>query len=287
MTNITEKRLTGERALFMSKDLHITNCIFADGESPLKESKNLLVENSSFQWKYPFWYCNDVVVKNSTFFEMGRAGIWYTNNITLEDVLYEAPKGFRRCNNVKLTMVDFPQADETLWNCNNVEMVDVVAKGNYFAMNSKNMKLDGFRLVGNYSFDGCENIEIHNAKMLSKDAFWNCKNVTVYDSYICGEYIGWNAENVTFVNCTIESNQGFCYMKNVKLENCKLLNTDLSFEYAENIDAEVTTNIVSVKNPVSGKIIAKGIDELIFDDEAIDRNATDIQCSEVKETVKI
>lgn len=281
MKHYENERFTGERALFMSRDLHIDSCIFADGESPLKESQNIEVENSSFQWKYPFWYCKNISVSNSTVFEMGRAGIWYTDDIELTDVLYEAPKGFRRCKGIKLTMVDFPMAEETLWNCSDIEMIDVVAKGNYFAMNSKNMKIDGFRLAGNYSFDGCENIEMRNAKMISKDAFWNCKNVTVYDSYICGEYIGWNSENVKFVNCTIESNQGFCYMKNVVLENCKLLNTDLAFEYVEDLDAEVTTRIVSVKNPISGKLTCKGIDELIFDDPAINRNATDIQCTEV------
>lgn len=271
-----EKRFTGERALFMAHDLDIKDSIFADGESPLKESRNISIENTSFQWKYPLWYAKDITVKNSSFFEMGRAGIWYTDSISLEDVLFEAPKGFRRSTNIQLTKVDFLHADETLWSCDGIEMKDVSAKGNYFAMNSRNIKADGFNLAGNYSFDGCENIEIHNAKMISKDAFWNCNNVTVYDSYICGEYIGWNSQNITFVNCTIESNQGFCYMKNVTLKNCRLLNTDLAFEYVSDIDAEITTNVVSIKNPISGKITAQGVEEIIFDDSNIDAQATEI-----------
>lgn len=276
MKEINEQRLTGERALFMGKDLEIKNCIFADGESPLKESRNIHIENSSFQWKYPLWYSKDVTVKNSAVFEMGRAGIWYTDNVSFEDVLFEAPKGFRRCDGIKLNHVNFLNADETLWHCNNIEMNNVSAKGNYFAMDSKNIKIDGFNLAGNYSFDGCENVEVHNAKMISKDAFWNCRNVTVYDSYICGEYIGWNSENVTFVNCTIESNQGLCYMKNVTLKNCRLLNTDLAFEYVSDIDAEITTKVVSIKNPISGRIKAVGVEELIFDDPAIDKDATEL-----------
>lgn len=276
MKRITEKRLTGERALFMSKDLEISHCIFADGESPLKESSNIIVENSSFQWKYPLWYSKDIVVKNSAVFEMGRAGIWYTDNVSFDDVLFEAPKGFRRCDGIKLTKVNFANAEETLWHCNNIEMNRVTAKGNYFAMNSKNIKIDDFNLAGNYSFDGCENVEINHAKMISKDAFWNARNVVVKNSYICGEYIGWNSENITFENCTIESNQGFCYMKNVTLKNCRLLNTDLAFEYVSDLDAEVTTRIVSIKNPISGRITAAGIEEMIFDDPAIDSKATEI-----------
>ena len=82
MKEINEQRLTGERALFMGKDLEIKNCIFADGESPLKESRNIFIENSSFQWKYPLWYSKDITVKNSAVFEMGRAGIWYTDFTT-------------------------------------------------------------------------------------------------------------------------------------------------------------------------------------------------------------
>lgn len=266
---------TGERALFMSRNLHIKDSMFADGESPLKESNEIIVEHSSFQWKYPFWYCNNISVSDCSFFNMARAGIWYVNNISLSHCLYEAPKGLRRVNGLKLDYVNFTQAQETLWNCQNVEMNEVTARGDYFGMGCSNLNIRNFNLVGNYSFDGCQNIEIHHAKMLSKDAFWNCENVTVYDSYISGEYIGWNSKNVTFVNCMIESLQGFCYMDHVTLRNCKLINTTLAFEYST-VDAEVTTTIDSVKNPKSGRIQCARIQELIFDDPNIDRNKTHI-----------
>lgn len=127
---------------------------------------------------------------------MARAGVWYTDNITVENAVIEAPKNFRRCRGVNLQNVNFPNAAETLWNCNNVVLEHVSAKGDYFAMNSQNMVLRDFQLVGNYSFDGVKNMEIHNARMLSKDAFWNSENVMVYDSFISGEYLGWNAKNL-------------------------------------------------------------------------------------------
>lgn len=275
MNQIVEQRLTGERALFMSRDLEIRDCIFADGESPLKESRNLKIYNSMFQWKYPLWYCKHVLVEDSAMFEMARAGIWYTQDITLNRVTYEAPKGFRRCDGVVLRKVHLAHAAETLWSCKNVLMEEVDARGDYFAMNCENMTVEGLSLVGNYSFDGCKNLVIRNSRLLTKDAFWNCENVTVTDSFISGEYLGWNAKNVTLENCTIESLQGMCYMENVILKNCKLLNTDLAFEYST-VDAEITTSVVSVKNPISGSIRAKSIGERIFDDPAIDPKATDI-----------
>lgn len=275
MQVIREERLTGERALFHSKDLSIEYSIFADGESPLKESSNISLSNTSFQWKYPLWYCKDIRVEDCSFAEMARAGIWYTDNISIKDTLYEAPKGFRRVNGLTLENIDLPHAEETLWHCDNVTMKNVAARGDYFAMNCSNMKLDQFRLVGNYCFDGCRDVEVHHAKMLSKDAFWNCENVTVYDSYICGEYLGWNSKNVTFINCVIESLQGMCYMDNLVMKNCKLLNTTLAFEYST-VDVETDGIIESVKNPASGVIKAEKINELILEDQETDPSKTTI-----------
>ena len=37
---------TGERALFMSKDIHFLSCVFEDGESPLKESRDIDLDNT-------------------------------------------------------------------------------------------------------------------------------------------------------------------------------------------------------------------------------------------------
>ena len=275
MEKITEQRLTGERALFHSKDLEIQNCIFADGESPLKESRDITVRDSSFQWKYPFWYCKNIQVSNCSFAEMARAGIWYDEKVSLQNCLYEAPKGFRRVKGLELEQVDLVDASETLWNCENVTMKQISAKGDYFGMGSKDIYMENFRLSGNYCFDGCSNIEVHNATLLSRDAFWNCENVTVYDSYITGEYLGWNSKNVTFVNCTIESLQGMCYMENLVMKNCRLLNTTLAFEYST-VDVDIVGTIESVKNPASGIIRADGIRELIMEEERVDTAKTQI-----------
>ena len=238
-----------------------------------------------FKWKYPFWYAKNITARNCTWFEMARAGVWYTDNITVENAVIEAPKNFRRCRGVNLQNVNFPNAAETLWNCEDVTMEHVTAKGDYFAMNSQNMVLRDFQLVGNYSFDGVKNMEIHNARMLSKDAFWNSENVTVYDSFISGEYLGWNAKNLTLVNCTIESLQGMCYIDNLVMKNCKLLNTTLAFEYST-VDAEITGKIDSVMNPSSGVIRADSINELIVEKDKVDPLKTKIiYRRELKEAV--
>ena len=277
---IRQQYLTGERPLFMGKDLKICDTIFDDGESPLKESRNIELYGSMFKWKYPLWYSKDILVEDCTWFEMARAGVWYTDNITVRNAMIEAPKNFRRCTGVVLENVDFPNAQETLWNCSQVKMDRVTAKGDYFAMNCTDMKLNDFKLDGNYSFDGAKNIEIHNAKLLSKDAFWNSENVTVYDSFISGEYLGWNAKNLTLVNCTIESLQGMCYIDNLVMKNCKLINTTLAFEYST-VDADIHGKIDSVLNPSGGTIRAEHIGDLIIEKDKIDPSKTKIICSDI------
>ncbi len=277
-TEIRQGCYTGERPLFQGRDLIIYDTIFGEGESPLKESRNIELYGSMFKWKYPLWYAKDIMVKDCTWFEMARAGVWYTDRIRVEDSAIEAPKNFRRCHDVTLRNVSMPNAAETLWSCDGVVMEDVTAKGDYFAMNSQNMTIRNLTLYGNYSFDGAKNVEIHHSRLLSKDAFWNSENVTVYDSFISGEYLGWNAGNLTLINCTIESLQGMCYVDHLVMKNCRLLNTTLAFEYSS-VDAQITGKIDSVMNPSSGVIRADAIGELIIEKDKVDPEKTKIICS--------
>ncbi len=283
MEKLSQGLFTGERALYHSQGLEISDSVFADGESPLKESSDITLHGSIFKWKYPLWYCNGIDADGCVLLETARSGIWYTHDISMTDCVIEAPKTFRRSSGINLTRCNMPNARESLWSCEDIIIKDVIAAGDYFCMNSQNIFVENFTLNGNYAFDGAENIEVHNARLISKDAFWNCKNVVVYDSVIIGEYLGWNSENVTFINCTVESNQGLCYMDGLKMVNCKLINTDLSFEFST-VDAEIVSRIDSVKNPISGIIRAEEIGELILDEEMIDPENTKIITQKVKGT---
>ena len=275
MKKINQGFFTGERALYNERGLDITDSVFEDGESPLKECSDITVGESIFKWKYPIWYSKNVCVTKSTFLITARSGIWYTDGITLEDCTVDAPKTFRRSSNITVKRCTFPNAEETLWSCKDVDFEGVSVSGDYFGMNCDGFFAKDLYISGNYAFDGGRNIEIDGARLISKDAFWNCENVTVRNAVIIGEYLGWNSKNVKFINCTIESNQGLCYMDGVTLENCQLINTDLAFELSV-VDADITTSVVSVKNPVSGKINAKSIGEIILDSKIVDPAKTKI-----------
>lgn len=59
--------------------------MFEDGESPLKESHNIVVKDSVFRWKYPLWYSDGVEVEHSLFEFNAHAAFWYSKNMTFHD----------------------------------------------------------------------------------------------------------------------------------------------------------------------------------------------------------
>ena len=261
---------TGERALFMLKDAYLEGVRFYDGESPLKESSKLEILNCRFEWKYPIWYANNILVNDSYLAETARSGIWYTNNITMNNCVIDAPKTFRRGSNIVLNNCSLNNAAETFWSCKNITLNNVTAKGDYFMMNIDGAAIFNLKLDGNYFLDGAKNVTVKDSILNSKDSFWNTENVTAINCKIIGEYLGWNSKNLTFINCEISSLQGLCYIKGLKMVNCKLLDTSLSFEYCEDIDAEIVDEVVSIKNPTSGVIKVKGVKELIIDENSKD-----------------
>lgn len=261
---------TGERALFMLKDAYLEDVTFYDGESPLKESANLEIKQCCFEWKYPIWYANNIIVNNSYLKETARSGIWYTNHINMNDCIIDAPKTFRRGSYITLNKCQLNHADETFWSCENVTLNDVYAKGDYFMMNVNHAEITNLKLDGNYFLDGAKHIIVRDSILNSKDSFWNTEDVTVINCKIVGEYLGWNSVNLTFINCEISSLQALCYIKNLKMVNCRLLDSSLTFEYCENIDAEILDEVVSIKNPTSGVIKVKGYQELIIDENSKD-----------------
>lgn len=277
MKKIVGKILTGERAAYASVDSEFIKCTFEDGESPLKGSRNIVVTDCFFGWKYPLWYCDGVKVRNTTWLETGRSGVWYTKNLDIRDCAIGAPKQFRRCDNLSIYNSDIPHAQETLWDCRNVSLEKMHIVGDYFGMNSKFMTLKDIKIDGNYCFDGGSDISAENCVFNSKDSFWNCENVMLKNCKIVGEFLGWNSKSLTFIDCEIESNQGFCYIDGLKLINCRVTNTDLAFELCTNINAQITTHVDSIKNPINGIIRCKSVGELILDEKFIDPSKTVIK----------
>ena len=119
-------------------------------------------------------------------------------------------------------------------------------------------------MKGKYSFQYITDSVFENCTFDTKDAFWHAKNVTIRNSTIKGEYLAWYSENITFENCKIIGTQPLCYCKNLKLIHCQMIHTDLCFERSE-VEATITTPVISIKNPLSGRICAPEVGEIIMD----------------------
>ena len=78
----------------------------------------------------------------------------------------------------------------------------------------------------------------------------------------------------------IESLQGMCYIDNLVMKNCRLLNTTLAFEYSQ-ADVEIVGSVDSVFNPRGGIIRADRIGELILDGRKVKVDQTKIEAGEI------
>ncbi|MDR2882650.1 MAG: DUF3737 family protein [Alistipes sp.] len=264
---ISNRFYEGERPLFATRDIRLENVKFYPGESAIKECRDMEAHRCEFMCKYPFWHNDGAVIDECLFTVYSRAAIWYSRNIRMTNSRVEAPKMFRELDGLQLDNVKLTTAGETMWNCRDITIRNVEARGgDYIFMKCVGIDIDGFRLQGNYSFQDVKNVVVRNAVLDSKDAFWKTGNVTVYDSEITGEYLGWHSRNLRLVNCRISGTQPLCYCTGLVLENCTMdADCDLAFEYST-VEADVKGNIVSVKNPAGGHITADGIGEIILDE---------------------
>ena len=270
---IENKTFDEERALYNLKDTEVRNCTFAgeqDGESVLKETRNIKVVDSKFSLRYPLWHARGYELINSTFDDKTRAPIWYSHDGLIKDCDLEGIKLLRECSNTKIKNTNIV-SPEFGWKCNNIEVFDTKITSEYIFLDSKNVKLENVEFQGKYSFQYMENLEITNCKLDTKDAFWHSKNVTVRDSIIKGEYLAWFSDGLTLINCKIIGTQPLCYCKNLKLINCTMEDCDLSFEYSE-VEADIKGHVDSIKNPKSGTITVDSVGEIINEDSIMDVN---------------
>ena len=270
---IEGKTYDEERALYNLKDTQVINCTFAgeaDGESVLKETRNISVKDCTFSLRYPLWHAKKYELIHSTFDEKTRAPIWYSDDGLIEDCKLYGIKLLCFCNNAVIKNTDIV-SPEFGWKCNNINVENSKISSEYIFLDSKNIKLKDVEFQGKYSFQYVENLEIENCDLDTKDAFWHSKNATVKNSIVKGEYLGWFSENLTLINCKIIGTQPLCYCKNLKLINCEMEDTDLAFEYSE-VDADIKGNVISIKNPKSGTIIVDSVGQIINEDSIMEVN---------------
>ena len=266
-----------ERALYGIKDSTVEDCTFdgpADGESALKESRNIVVKGCRFNLRYPFWHVEGADIKDVDMTTNCRAALWYDKDVSIKESRLHGIKALRECDKTHIADCDI-DSEEFGWRCRGVNIENSKLNSQYPFFECSDMSIDSLSMTGKYSFQYVENAVIRNCVFKTKDAFWHAKNVTVYDSVIAGEYLAWYSENLRLVNCQISGTQPFCYCRGLVLENCTMEGTDLSFENSY-VEADVKGHIMSVKNPLGGHVKADSIGEIIWQDGCRERSDCEI-----------
>ena len=270
MKNIIEnKNFPQERALYGVNEVELKNCTFQgeeDGESALKEARNISLKDCYMALRYPLWHDENVSLERVEMTDTCRAALWYTSRLVVKDSKLHGIKALRECSDIELenTSVISP---EFSWRSHRIVGKNLSVEGEYGFFESSDVHLSNLKFKGKYSFQYVHNLVIEDSTLDTKDAFWHTKNVYVKNSTIKGEYLAWYAEDITFENCTIIGTQPLCYCKNLKLINCKMIDCDLSFEYSD-VDADIVGEVTSVKNVKSGKVVADSYGEIILTDDS-------------------
>lgn len=266
---IEKQAFDEERALYGREGIVLRDCAFdgpADGESALKESRDIQAQNCFFNLRYPFWHAQNLKISNSEMTPLCRAALWYSSDIEITGSKLHGIKALRECEQV--TMKDCRIiSPEFGWSTRNLKMEDTRAESEYFMMRAEDLTFRRVRLQGKYSFQYIQNALFEDCELDTKDAFWHAKNVTIRNSVVKGEYLAWYCENVTFENCRIIGTQPFCYCKALTLRHCQMEDADLCFERSE-VEATITTPVVSIKNPLAGRIFVPAVGEVIRESDA-------------------
>ena len=266
MKNISHQTFDEERALYGEKNLSISHCAFdglADGESAFKECTDISVENCFFNLRYPFWHDHNLKIADSEITELCRAALWYTDHLEISGSKIHGIKALRECRHIKIRDCDVI-SHEFGWSAIDILLENTTAVSEYFMMRSKQLVFRNVQLNGKYSFQYIKNATFEDCIFDTKDAFWHAENVVVRNSIVRGEYLAWYSDNVTFENCKIIGTQPMCYCRSLKLIDCEMIDTDLCFERSD-VQATITTPIVSIKNLISGTISVPSVGKVIRD----------------------
>ncbi len=267
MNRIQNKTFDQERALYGSDGIEVVSCRFdgpADGESALKESRNVIARDSYFNLRYPFWHDRNLEIRGCELTELCRAAVWYSEDVKIADSKLYGVKALRECADVTIEGCDIV-SPEFGWSVRGARMKNCRAVSEYFMLRSEKLTFDRVSLKGKYAFQYISDSVFTDCEFDTKDAFWHAKNVLVKNSVIKGEYLAWYCENVTFENCTIIGTQPLNYCRGLRLINCRMEQADFAFENSQ-VEAEVTTVVDIIRNPAGGRITVPGVKEIIMDD---------------------
>ena len=266
-TQIQNQCYDEERALYGSKQICIESCRFegpADGESALKECRDVTIRHSRFDLRYPIWHCDRVLVESSEMTSLCRAPLWYCEDVRLVDCRIDGVKALRECRRASIEDCTV-RSTELGWSTTDLEIRRSTVEGEYLFLRAEGIKAEQLSLKGKYSLQYVQNATFTDCTLDTKDAFWHAKGITLINCTLKGEYLAWYAEDITLINCRIIGTQPFCYCKGLRLIDCEMHEADFCFERSE-VEATVTTPVISIRRPRAGRVFVPAVGEILEED---------------------
>ena len=199
MTTYKDLTFDEERALYGTNGASVLSCRFdgpADGESALKESRDIEVKDCYFNLRYPFWHDTNVQIQGSEMTGACRAALWYSEQIRIERSRLHGIKALRECAEVEIKDCEIV-SPEFGWSTRGLHMADSSAESEYFMMRAEDLRFERVRLKGKYSFQYLRGGVFEDCVFDTKDAFWHAENVVVRNSVVRGEYLAWYSDGLT------------------------------------------------------------------------------------------
>lgn len=170
---IQNQQFDEERALYHLQHTDVTGCVFAgpaDGESALKEARDISLAHCRFSLRYPLWHIKGFTMAHCSMDGSARAAIWYAENGQIADSTLGGVKAVRECAGIRLANCRI-DSQEFGWKSRDITLSDSEIASEYLFLDSRDVKLERVKMRGKYSFQYMENLEITGCTLDTKDAF--------------------------------------------------------------------------------------------------------------------
>ena len=172
-TTVADRQFDEERALYNLQEADINHCLFAgpaDGESVLKEARDVNLTDCTFSLRYPLWHVKKFTMEHSTMDELTRAAIWYASDGVIKNSTLGGIKAVRECERICLENCHIV-SQEFGWKSEEIALTDSEIESEYLFFDSRDVKLNRVKMKGKYSFQYMKNLEITDCVLDTKDAF--------------------------------------------------------------------------------------------------------------------
>lgn len=265
---IEGRTFEGENILQNLSGTNLYDCVFAGGEYALKQSVDIAMDNCIFADSYPLWHVQNLKINDSRLEKTAVGSLHGCENGKIMDSDIRCSQALQECkkfvlHDCSIFSEEFGRSSEEIL------LEDCTVHAGKLFWESRSIKLDNVEIRGDAALRQAENVQIYNTFLKSDNALQDCRNITIVDSVLKGDFLGWNCENITLIGCKILGMQPLCHCRNLKLVDCSMEGCNLAFEYSD-VKASIVGHLDSVKNPLSGKIVADSLGHIVKDDETFE-----------------